>query len=60
VDTDVLVRDYLGRLEAAAAVLPVNRRAELVLAAPLYGHGSAGDGRADWGRRHAAARSAMI
>jgi uncharacterized membrane protein len=29
VDTDVLVRDYLGRLEAAAAVLPVNRRAEL-------------------------------
>ena len=28
-DTDVLVHDYLGRLEAAAAVLPVNRRAEL-------------------------------
>lgn len=29
VDTDVLVRDYLGRLEAAAAALPVARRAEL-------------------------------
>lgn len=28
-DTDVLVRDYLGRLEAEAAVLPVNRREEL-------------------------------
>jgi uncharacterized membrane protein len=28
-DTDVLVRDYLGRLEAAAASLPVHRRAEL-------------------------------
>ena len=28
-DADVLVRDYLGRLEAAAAVLPVNRREEL-------------------------------
>lgn len=29
VDTDALVRDYLGRLEAAAAALPVQRRAEL-------------------------------
>lgn len=29
-DTDVLVRDYLGGLEAAAAVLPVHRRAELM------------------------------
>jgi uncharacterized membrane protein len=29
VDTDVLVRDYLGRLEAAAAALPLDRRAEL-------------------------------
>jgi uncharacterized membrane protein len=29
VDTDVLVRDYLGRLEAAAAALPLGRRAEL-------------------------------
>jgi hypothetical protein len=29
-DADVLVREYLGRLEAAAAVLPVNRREELV------------------------------
>jgi uncharacterized membrane protein len=28
-DADVLVRDYLGGLEAAAAVLPVNRREEL-------------------------------
>ena len=28
-DADVLVRDYLGRLEAAAAALPGNRRAEL-------------------------------
>jgi hypothetical protein len=28
-DADVLVRDYLGRLEAAAAMLPVNRRDEL-------------------------------
>ena len=28
-DADVLVRDYLGRLEAAATVLPVNRREEL-------------------------------
>jgi len=29
VDADVLVRDYLDRLEAAAAVLPADRRAEL-------------------------------
>ena len=29
-DADVHVREYLGRLEAAAAVLPVNRREELV------------------------------
>jgi len=29
VDTDVLVRDYLARLEAAAAALPADRRAEL-------------------------------
>ena len=28
-DTDVLVRDYLGRLEVAAAALPADRRAEL-------------------------------
>lgn len=28
-ETEVLVRDYLGRLEAAAASLPVHRRAEL-------------------------------
>ena len=28
-DTDVLVRDYLGRLEAAAAALPLARRTEL-------------------------------
>ena len=28
-DADVLVRDYLGRLEAAAAVLPASRREEL-------------------------------
>lgn len=28
-DADVLVGDYLGRLEAAAAALPVDRRAEL-------------------------------
>ena len=29
-DTDPLVRDYLGRLEAAAAALPAGRRAELL------------------------------
>jgi uncharacterized membrane protein len=29
VDTDLLVRDYLGRLAVAAAGLPVDRRAEL-------------------------------
>ena len=28
-DTDLLVRDYLARLDAAAASLPVHRRAEL-------------------------------
>ena len=28
-DTDVLIRDYLGRLEAAAAALPLYRRTEL-------------------------------
>lgn len=28
-DADVLVRDYLGRLEAASAVLPADRREEL-------------------------------
>jgi hypothetical protein len=30
VDTDVLVRDYLARLEAAAAILPADRGTELV------------------------------
>ena len=30
-DADALVRDYLGRLETAAARLPVGRRAELVV-----------------------------
>ena len=31
-----------------------------LLAACLYGHEPAGDGRADWGRRHGVARRAMI
>jgi hypothetical protein len=34
--------------------------AALLLAACLYGHEPAGDGRAEWGRRQRVARSGMI
>jgi len=53
-------------MEGAMFSTRVSRRTLLktgaiaVLAACLYGHEPAGDGRAEWGRRQRVARSGMI
>ena len=56
---DLLCLDELGyvRLDPRGAELLFQVITERVLAACLYGHEPAGDGRAEWGRRQRAARS---
>jgi hypothetical protein len=48
------------RLVILTAIDAGAMRGDLVLAASLYGHEPAGDGRAEWGRRQRVALSGMI